>query len=106
MMSSNGAVAWGLSLASHRFVKGEAVPLYLWIDNVGDEAAGVWTCMELDYFKARGFELYDAYGHRVLSKREVQLKEECAKDPRIAQLERGWSCTPEFFRFRFRPTPA
>ena len=96
MMPANGGVAWGLSMASHRFVKGEPVPLHIWIDNGSDQETGVWTCMELDYFKARGFELYDAYGHRVLRKREIQLREQCAKDPRIGAIDAGWSCTRNF----------
>lgn len=96
MMPSRGSVAWGLSVASHRFVKGEPAPLHLWIDNAGDEPIGVWTCMELDYFKDRGFDLFDAYGHRVLRKREINLSEECRKDPKVAQLERAWSCTRNF----------
>jgi hypothetical protein len=93
MMPPDGSVAWGLSLASHTFLKGRPVPLHLWIDNASDEAIGVWTCMELDYFKARGFDLYDAYGHRVLRRREVKDREECNKEPRRPRMEMGWSCT-------------
>lgn len=96
MIPSTGAVKWGLSLASPTFVKGEPIPLHLWLDNSSDDPASVMTCGDLDYFKARGFDLYDAYGHRVLRKREAALREKCSKEPNIAAMESGWGCTRNF----------
>lgn len=77
MTDSKGQLAYGLSLASSEFTMPDAVPLHVWVDNAGDTPSSVMTCEDLDAFKGWGFELYDAYGHRVLRKREVKLKEEC-----------------------------
>jgi hypothetical protein len=96
IIPSKGAVTWGLSLSSHIFVKGEPIPLHLWLHNSGNDPAAVMTCMDLDYFKARGFDLYDAYGHRVLRKGEAKLREKCAKDPNIAAMGNAWACTRNF----------
>jgi hypothetical protein len=96
MMPRAEHLAFGLSLAARSFEKGQPVPLHLWVDNTGDGAAAVWTCMDLDFFKGRGFDLYDAYGHRLLRKREVELQEQFAKDPRTRAVQGAWSCTRNF----------
>ncbi len=96
MIPSTGAIAWGLSLASHTFIKGEPIPLNLWLENSSNDPASVMTCMNLDYFKAQGFDLYDAYGHRVLRKGEAMLREKCAHDPNAARINMGWTCARNF----------
>ena len=82
-------LAFGLSLADHEFKAGEAITLHIWVDNTGDSRAGVWTCMGLDYFKATGFDLYDAYGHRVLRRNEAKMQEKCDTDTGFRRVERG-----------------
>jgi hypothetical protein len=97
MIPSESALKWGISLSSRTFVRGQPIPLHLWLDNSSDEPASVWTCQDLDYFKARGFDLYDAYGHRVLRKAEASLQEKCAaKDPATVHIRTGWMCTRNF----------
>jgi hypothetical protein len=89
-------LAFGLSLAKHEFKAGEGITLHLWIDNTGEAPAGVMTCMGLDYFKAKGFLLYDASGHRVLSRRDAKVHEQCKSNPDLANLEGEWSCSRNF----------
>ena len=60
--------------------------LYVWVDNPSDVPIFVMTCMDLDHFKARGFDLFDAYGHRVLRKYEVKIQERCKTNPDVASL--------------------
>jgi len=54
------------------------------------------TCMGLDYFKANGFDLYDAYGHRLLRRHEAKMLEGCKNDPESPIRIRGWNCTRNF----------
>jgi hypothetical protein len=91
-------LAFGLSLADHEFTAGEEITLHVWVDNTGNEKAGVWTCMGLDYFKATGFDLYDAYGHRVLRRNEAKMRMECNADPEHDQFlgRGGWACSRNF----------
>ena len=89
-------LSFGLSLAQHEFKAGEDITLHVWVDNTGNEKAGVWTCMGLDYFKANGFDLYDAFGHRVLRRDEAKRQEKCSTDPHVASHELGWSCARNF----------
>jgi hypothetical protein len=62
--------------------------------------------MGLDYFKEHGFDLYDAYGHRLLRRSQVKilgglsgdgLQAECKTDAGHARLSgQFWSCTRNF----------
>jgi hypothetical protein len=61
-------MAFALSTAPASVSFGDPVPLNLWIDNQTDKQASVWSCMTLDFFWAEGFDVYDAYGHRLLRK--------------------------------------
>jgi hypothetical protein len=88
--------AFGLSLSQHEFKAGEGITLHIWIDNTGDTREGVMTCMGLDYFKANGFDLYDAYGHRLLRRHEAKMLEGCKNDPESPIRIRGWNCTRNF----------
>lgn len=71
----------GLSIAQSDFSKGQNVLLHVWADNPTDKPVSIMTCMGLDNFKAQGFDLYDAYGHRVLSKDEARTLEQCKVSP-------------------------
>jgi hypothetical protein len=81
----------GLSMTSRNFVAGQDVPLHIWLDNTGDEPVTVSSCGGLDYFKVHGFDLYDAYGHRVLRKQEAKLQEQCKTNPDLSAT--GWVCS-------------
>jgi hypothetical protein len=86
-------LAFGLSLANHDFKAGEDITLHVWVDNTGNEKAGVMTCIGLDFFKATGFDLYDAYGHRVLSRDEAKMQKECNANPEHDKIViRGGGC--------------
>jgi hypothetical protein len=65
-------MAFGLSVLPATILSGEPVPLHLWIDNPTDREASVMTCSTLDFFWAEGFDVYDAYGHRLLKKNELK----------------------------------
>jgi hypothetical protein len=78
------------------FNAGEAVKLHVWVDNTSDVPPGVMTCMTLDRFKTQGFDIFDAYGHRVLNKDEAKRGEMCATNPRLAGRGLGWMCTRNF----------
>lgn len=97
MMTRMGQnLAFGLSMVQLEFKAGEKITVHVWVDNTSDAPADVMTCMGLDYFKANGFDLYDAYGHRVLRRREVERQKQCTTNPDIASHEFGWSCTRNF----------
>lgn len=96
MVQRRSDLAFGLSLAKHEFKAGEDVLLHIWVDNTTDAQAAVMTCMGLDRFKANGFDLYDAYGHRLLRKNDVKAKEDCDDDPDKPLRIRGWICSRNF----------
>lgn len=73
--------AYGLSMTQHEFVRDEAVPVYLWTNNSSDHAIEIGGCTEPGYFRAGGFVLYDAYGHRILNKRQIASDKECKAHP-------------------------
>jgi hypothetical protein len=96
ILQSGGSLSLGLSIMQHEFNAGDAIKLHVWVDNTGDAPAGVMTCMTLDRFKAQGFDIFDAYGHRVLSNHEAKQQEMCRTDPRLAGRGLGWMCTRNF----------
>src|SRR5580700_172359 len=56
------------------------------------------TCMTLDIFWAEGFDLYDAYGHRVLKKKQWDPREKpggAEENPGQLCLG-GWVCGRNF----------
>ncbi|WP_157468057.1 hypothetical protein [Edaphobacter aggregans] len=70
-----------LSLEQHEFVRDEPIPLYLWTNNSSNHSIELGSCTEPAYLKAGGFVLYDAYGHRVLNKRQIASDKQCKADP-------------------------
>ncbi len=54
------------------------------------------TCEDLDFFKTREFDLFDAYGHLVMRKWEAKMRERCSTDPTAVALGTVWSCTRNF----------
>jgi hypothetical protein len=87
---------FGLSLAKHEFKAGEGITLHVWVDNTSDIREGVMTCMGLDHFKANGFDLYDAYGHRLLRRNEAKILKTCKENPDEIRWQGLWSCTRNF----------
>ncbi|MGB7284129.1 MAG: hypothetical protein WBE13_17830 [Candidatus Acidiferrum sp.] len=65
-----GDLQFGLSVVDERILPGQPAMLHLWINNPGDKEEPVFTCMTLDFLWAEDFDLYDAYGHRLLRKKE------------------------------------
>ena len=65
-------VQFGLSVGPEKIIYGKPVMLHLWIDNQANQEVSVMTCMTLDLFWAEAFDLYDAYGHRLVKKSEQE----------------------------------
>lgn len=82
---------YGLSMVQHEFVRDQAIPLYIWTINSSDHEIELGGCAEPAYLKAGGFVLFDAYGHRVLSRRQVALDKACKAD--AAGCYDGIMCT-------------
>jgi hypothetical protein len=105
-MQSGAGITYGLSMTKHEFVEGEPVSLHLWVDNTSDRQVGVMTCMGLDLFKDQGFDVYDAYGHRLLRTYEkagldkfpgVSREEACRTDKGRFILDgQEWICGRNF----------
>jgi hypothetical protein len=72
---------YDLSMEQQEFVRDEPIPLYLWTNNSTDHPIELGSCAEPAYFKAGGFVLYDAYGHRVLNKSQIASDKQCKADP-------------------------
>jgi hypothetical protein len=68
-------LALGISLARHEFKTGDQIKLHIWAVNSGDAPANVWTCPDLDHFKAWGFYLFVQGGRRILSRNDLQFQE-------------------------------
>jgi hypothetical protein len=68
-------------MEQQEFVRDEPIPLYLWTNNSTDHPIELGSCAEPAYFKAGGFVLYDAYGHRVLNKSQIASDKQCKADP-------------------------
>jgi len=97
LISVRPNVAFGISAPPGNFVSGEKATLQLWVNNTGGVPVGVMTCAELDYFKYRGFDLFDAYGHRVLDQSGIRFVEKCRSDPGVAEFElQLWACARNF----------
>jgi hypothetical protein len=99
MLDPWGDLQFGLSVAEERIPLGQPAVLHLWIDNTSDKEASVMTCMTLDIFWAEGFDLYDAYGHRVLRKKQWEPGEKPGPgiQDKPNQVCLGmWMCTRNF----------
>lgn len=76
-------LAIGLSLAKYEFKAGDQINLHIWVDNSGDAPADVWTCPDLEHFKAWGFDLFGRSGRRILSRDDLKFQEKLSTDPDI-----------------------
>ena len=72
---------YGLSMVKREFVKGESIPIYLWMNNSSNEDLRPGACGWPPFSKSGHFALYDAYGHRVLDKNQIALEKQCKADP-------------------------
>jgi hypothetical protein len=72
---------YALSMEQHQFLRDEPVPLYLWTNNSTDHPLNLGGCNRPAVLKAGGYVLYDAYGHRILDKRQIASDERCKADP-------------------------
>jgi hypothetical protein len=95
MLAPQGGLQFGLSVGPARMTYGSPAMLHLWIDNQTNEEASVMTCETLDFFWTQGFDLYDAYGHRLVKKSEQEngTQKTTSPDgrPYIVCLG-GWEC--------------
>jgi hypothetical protein len=65
-------LAWGLSTKDTPY--GEAVPVILWVCNTTDNPQSVMTCSDISRFRGAGIDVFDSFGHRVLSTLEENQK--------------------------------
>jgi hypothetical protein len=96
VISTEKDLSFGLSLEHHEFKPAETIKLHIWVDNAGSTPVGVMTCKGLDSFKANGFDLYDAYGHRVLRRSEAKRQQQCTTDAGHAKRELGRVCSRNY----------
>lgn len=82
----------GISLAQHKFKAGEPIELHIWVDNHSDAPAGVFTCMDLERFRAIGIAIFAQDGHQVLSQDEEQARKECSTNPQRGIQWGLWAC--------------
>jgi hypothetical protein len=75
IVKQDNDLTFALSVLPATIPSGEPIPLHLWIDNSSDREASVMTCSTLDFFWANGFDVYDAYGHRLLKKNELKNRQ-------------------------------
>jgi Protein of unknown function (DUF4232) len=96
MISGSHDPQLGLSIAKSEFTAGQNVLLHVWADNPTDKPVSITTCSGLDNFKAHGFDLYDAYGHRVLSKDEAKTLDQCKVSPKAVLRSQLRGCYRNF----------
>jgi Protein of unknown function (DUF4232) len=89
MIQTSGTLRVGWSMASHDFAVGPEAPIYFWLDNPGESEVSSSSC-EIDHLRADSFDLYDAYGHRVLRRQEDGMREQCKNNPSLLSV---WTCT-------------
>jgi len=63
----------GFSMKSERYRRGEPVMLYVWAENPTEEAVPLFTCTDLESFKQRGFDVYDAKGRPLVRRKETAM---------------------------------
>jgi hypothetical protein len=97
MVPVGANLAFGVSMTEHEFKTGDPIKLHVRVDNSGDEPVGVLTCLDLERFKAQGFDLFDQNGHQLLNRQDAKVAEECKTNPRGANFHRGvWICNRNF----------
>ncbi len=89
MVTVEPSLAFGFSMKENEFKPEDRIKLHVWVDNSGNVPAGVLTCSDLKLFKEQGFHLFDAHGHRLLSRFDAKLAEECKTNPLRANRRRG-----------------
>lgn len=90
MMFVGPHLGMGISVGKDTFKAGEPIKLNVWVDNQADTPVGVMTCETLDLFQSRGFEIFDAEGHRILSREDAGV---CSSDPAPPDV---WVCHRNF----------
>ena len=83
MFPANGGLAFGVSS-----VPGKPSTLYLWADNQTEKAESLYVCCISTLFEH--IEVYDAGGHRVLSKMDL-AEQQASSDGKVTL--RGCSCS-------------
>ena len=78
-----------MGISTRRVKSTEPVLALLWLYNSSDKPASVMTCMGIDYFWARGVDVLESGGHRVLRRREQEMR----MNPKIPDM---WFCTRNF----------
>ena len=73
--------AYSFSMPQRQFTRGDPIPFYIWVVNSSDKDIERGFCSDPAFLKAGGFVLYDAYGHRILNKRQVASDKACKADP-------------------------
>lgn len=58
----------GLSVAEDHGPEHNPFPAYVWIQNRSDEAQSISSCVDVDWFRMYGFNVYDSNGHRIPSR--------------------------------------
>ena len=99
MLAPRGRLQFGLSVGLERITYESPAMLHLWIDNPTDEDASVMTCATLDFFWAEEFDLYDAYGHRLVKKSEQENGKQKTTSPDGHPYKAclgGWVCSRNF----------
>lgn len=87
MLTTRNGVAFGISLTKIRFMAGKPITLHVWVDNTNNVPVGIYTCPDITRFKAEGFDLFDAYGHRIFRKSHASIAQECREDPEGTRIE-------------------
>lgn len=77
---------YALSMVQHEFVRDEPITFYQWMINSSDRAITVGGCGVRSAQVGTDFVLYDAYGHRVLNRRQVASEQKC-KEPGAETLD-------------------
>jgi hypothetical protein len=72
---------YGISMNQHEFVRDEPIPLYIWTNNSSDQPLELGGCTEPAHRKTGLIVLYDAYGHRILNKRQLASDAQCKANP-------------------------
>ena len=81
MIPWRNGLALGISLTRQEFKAGEPIVMHIWVDNAGNASSEIFTCSDLDKFKANGFGLFGDDEHKLLSHSESRTQSECKVDP-------------------------
>lgn len=99
MLYPQGGLQFALSVGPARIIYESPAILHLWVDNQTNKEASVMTCQTLDFFWAEEFDLYDAYGHRLVKKSEQENGKQKTTSPDGGPYNAclgGWVCGRNF----------